>query len=46
VSRIGKIKVLAVRPLQIESGKRNGTFKKLAAIAKARSVPVDILAQQ
>jgi DNA-binding XRE family transcriptional regulator len=31
---------------QIESGKRNGTFKKLAAIAKALSVPVDILAQQ
>ncbi len=31
---------------QIESGKRNGTFKKLAAIAKALAVPVDILAQQ
>ncbi|HEV7834445.1 MAG TPA: helix-turn-helix transcriptional regulator [Caballeronia sp.] len=31
---------------QIESGKRNGTFKKLSTIAKALSVPVDILAQQ
>ena len=31
---------------QIESAKRNGTFKKLAAIAKALSVPVDILGQQ
>jgi transcriptional regulator with XRE-family HTH domain len=31
---------------QIERGERNGTSKKLAAIAKALSVPVDILAQQ
>ncbi len=31
---------------QIEGGKRTGTYKKLAAIAKALGVPVGLLGQQ